>query len=346
MHKRGWKGRRGSVIWLEHDSRVLKGNPWGDPTRRMVGVYTSAGYDPCRLQPYPLLMALAGYFGSAPSHASFKVGSENIPERIDRLVHSGAMQDCVVVFADAFTSLGGNQYVNSQAVGRYEDWIIDEILPFVEAKFNAGGRKIYRGIFGKSSGGFGALHHGLSRPDVWGALACHSGDMGFDACYKPDLYLLADFLNAHKGDPVRAVRKYWDQNKPSQSDGMAMMMLGMAATYDARPGRSGKFNLPFSHLPRGEIDEKSWARWKRWDPLERVKTKKGQAALKSMALCFIDVGRRDQFRMLYGTRQMVHELNKRGIRHSYEEFDDNHSGIDYRLDLSLPKLVQALQGPQ
>ena len=37
-------------------------------------------------------------------------------------------------------------------------------------------------------------------------------------------------------------------------------------------------------------------------------------------------------------------LNERGIAHRYEEFPDNHTGVDYRMDESLPFLVQALSG--
>jgi len=36
------------------------------------------------------------------------------------------------------------------------------------------------------------------------------------------------------------------------------------------------------------------------------------------------------------------QLEQRGIAHIYEEFKDDHSGIDYRLDRSLPLLVKAL----
>ncbi len=32
-----------------------------------------------------------------------------------------------------------------------------------------------------------------------------------------------------------------------------------------------------------------------------------------------------------------------GIRHRYEEFDDDHSDIDYRMDVSLPFLYRALR---
>src|SRR6185295_4660259 len=44
-----------------------------------------------------------------------------------------------------------------------------------------------RGVFGKSSGGYGAITHALRNSDIWAAAACHSGDMGFELCYLPDM---------------------------------------------------------------------------------------------------------------------------------------------------------------
>jgi hypothetical protein len=40
----------------------------------------------------------------------------------------------------------------------------------------------------------------------------------------------------------------------------------------------------------------------------------------------------------------VRPLNELGIPHRYEEFPDNHTGVDYRMDESLPFLTQALSG--
>jgi S-formylglutathione hydrolase FrmB len=42
-------------------------------------------------------------------------------------------------------------------------------------------------VFGKSSGGYGAITHALRHSDVWAAAACHSGDMGFELSYLPDM---------------------------------------------------------------------------------------------------------------------------------------------------------------
>ncbi len=41
---------------------------------------------------------------------------------------------------------------------------------------------------------------------------------------------------------------------------------------------------------------------------------------------------------------MHRRLDELGVAHRYEEFDDNHSGVDYRMDLSLPFLAAALAG--
>jgi hypothetical protein len=48
--------------------------------------------------------------------------------------------------------------------------------------------------------------------------------------------------------------------------------------------------------------------------------------------------------LLYGARRLVRRLDELGIGHRYEEFPDNHTGVDYRLDESLPFLAQALSG--
>jgi hypothetical protein len=124
-----------------------------------------------------------------------EAGGENVPERLDRLAHEG-MPRVVVAFPDCFTKLYGNQYLNSAGSGRYGDYVCDEIVPFVEARFACGGEG-KRGVFGKSSGGYGAAWHGMNRSDVWSAIAINSGDMGFDALFIPTLY-----------DDVDALRKF------------------------------------------------------------------------------------------------------------------------------------------
>ena len=96
------------------------------------------------------------------------------------------MGPAIFVFPDCFTSLGGNQYVNSSAIGNYADYLTREIIPFVDREFRTLASREHRGCFGKSSGGYGAIIHGMKYAKYWGAIADHSGDAYFDFVYRHD----------------------------------------------------------------------------------------------------------------------------------------------------------------
>ena len=117
------------------------------------------------------------------------------------------------------------------------------------------------------------------------------------------------------------------------------MTLAMAASYD--PGNSAEtaIRLPFD-LHTCEMDEHRWSRWLSHDPLNLVELYAQQLA--SLNLLYIDVGTRDQYNIQYGTRSFIQRLEKLGIEHHYEEFDGTHSGMDWRLDTSLPMLAKAM----
>ena len=65
--------------------------------------------------------------------------------------------------------------------------------------------------------------------------------------------------------------------------------------------------------------------------------------LRTLRGIFIDCGWRDQYRMHYGSRLLSQRLAEHRVPHVYEEFDGTHSGIDYRMDRSLPFLARALR---
>ena len=60
-------------------------------------------------------------------------------------------------------------------------------------------------------------------------------------------------------------------------------------------------------------------------------------------LLYFDCGTRDQYHLHYGSRILHQRLETAGIDHFYEEFDDDHSSVDYRMDVSFPRLWKAIQ---
>jgi S-formylglutathione hydrolase FrmB len=113
----------------------------------------------------------------------------------------------------------------------------------------------------------------------------------------------------------------------------------MAATYDPDPRAPNGFRIPFN-AESGEVIEERWREWRRHDPINLVS--RYQENLKSLRGIYIDCGWRDQYHIQYGSRILAQRLSEAGVRHRYEEFDDDHSDVDYRMDFSLPLLYLAL----
>jgi S-formylglutathione hydrolase FrmB len=367
MARKRPKGPSGTLVVLEHTSKILKDNPLGDPHVRKLGVWLPPKYDegPGKRR-FPVLYDLVGFTGSGLAHTNWKPFGDNVPERAARLIREQKMGPAIFVFPDCFTALGGNQYVNSSAIGNYADYLTLEIIPFVDREFRTLASREHRGCFGKSSGGYGAILHGMRYAKYWGGIADHSGDAYFDFVYwhdwpntlnelskyrvpkrKPGRYgargesnrkSLAEGLD--DGRIKRFLAQVWKKEKLTTAEGHCIMNLCMAATYDPDPRAPLGFRVPFN-LESGEVIEKRWSRWREHDPINLVA--KYRDDLRSLRGIYIDCGWRDQYHIHYGARILSKRLAAAGVRHTYEEFDDDHSDIDYRMDVSLPFLYRALK---
>ena len=101
--------------------------------------------------------------------------------------------------------------------------------------------------------------------------------------------------------------------------------------------------IPWAGMDTGRYParRRCWKRWLQHDPVLLVD--KYAANLRRLKGIYIDCGWRDQYHIHYGCRQLSRALEKARVAHQYEEFDDTHSDIDYRMDVSLPFLYRALR---
>lgn len=316
------------------DSEALRPNLLGAPRERTVDVYVPGGA-PAGL---PLLVDLVGFTGSGLTHTNWRPFGENVPARVDRLIASGAMPPVVIAFPDCFTRLGGNQYIDNPVLGAWEQFLTRELVPTVEERFQCGGFG-RRGVFGKSSGGYGSIVHAMRHPDVWSAAASHSGDMAFELCYLPDLPRCLRELAKRDYSVEKLIHAVESTAKPSDDLQHAIEILAMACSYDPDPSAPFGVRLPVD-LHTAEIIPERWANWIAWDPTRMVD---GHAdALRRMKGLYIDCGVRDQYNLIHGARRFHRSLEQLGVAHRYEEFDDDHTAVDYRMDESLPFLAKAL----
>ena len=322
------------------ESEVLKDNPLGDPHVRPLWVYVPPGYDDEPDRRYPSIYVIQGLTGQVDAWWNRTAFRKNFPELVDGLFASGESPPAVLVFVDAWTSLGGSQFIDSPGTGRYLTYICDELVPFVDSNYRTLEGAEHRGITGKSSGGYGSMVDPMLRPDVFGGLATHAGDALFEMCYLPDFRKSVREL---RDKYESSFEKFWEdfRSRPAFSKDSDYHLLNdwcMAACYSA--DEDGTVNLPYD-LETGELRPEIWERWLAWDPVRMVA--RHADALRGMKAIYIDAGKRDQFFLDLGAEAFRRELEKIGVTDVFFElFDATHTAIEYRYPLAVKYLAERL----
>ena len=308
----------------EIDSAALAGNPLGDPSRRPLWVYVppDAGDEPM-----PAIYLIQGMTGQIDMWRNRSAFRPTLLELVDDL-----RAPARVVFVDAWTSLGGSQFLNSPATGNYHTYLCDEVVPFIDARYPTSAR----GIAGKSSGGYGAMVTPMLRPDLFQGLATHAGDALFEVCYLPEFSESARALRDHYNGSFEA---FWAdfRSRPAftkPADPVLLNTYAMAACYSAG-------ELPFD-TATAELKPDVWARWLAWDPVRMVDAYAD--ALRGLRAIYIDAGTRDEYFLDLGAEAFRRALERIGVTDVFFElFDAKHGAIEYRYPLALRYLAERLQ---
>lgn len=255
-------GPAGSIEQLSVPSRALGRN-------MAAAVYLPPGYD--RAARYPLLYLFYGYGGDANA---FFAGL-NLHRAADRLIAEGVIAPLIIVVPDYANSFGVNstreQAANSAGgtIGPYEDYLIGELLPWIEARYLAAPGA--RHVGGVSMGGFAALHLALRHPNLFARVGAHSAALWdyseADQFRGQRNWLFASpalraerdpFLLAARADLAR-MRFYLDVGT---SDGLRPQVEAMHALLARRGAASELHVAPGGHdggYWRGQLD--NWLRF-------------------------------------------------------------------------------------
>jgi enterochelin esterase family protein len=330
------KQTEGTVKILRHESRVLKGNPLNDAHVRDLCVYLPPDYEASDKK-FPVVYCLTGFTGRGKMFLNDNAFTPNLAQRLDNLIADETIKPMIAVMPDCFTYYGGSQYINSSATGNYEDYLTEEIVPFVDENFRTINDKNSRAVMGKSSGGYGALIMAMRHSDIFGLACSTSGDCYFEFCYFPGI---AEGFRAINGNPRGLIEKFWNEfERKGKHDFAALNTIGMSACYSPNKNSELGFDLPFD-LETGEIRYDVWERWLAHDPVRLVE--KHADDLKTLKLLYIDAGTRDEFALDLGARILCKRLKDFGVPHLHEEFDDGHMQIGYRQNRSLELISQNL----
>jgi S-formylglutathione hydrolase FrmB len=322
-------------------SPALEGNRLGDPSVRTMWVYTPPGYEDTDRR-YPVVYFLHGYLGRVDVFWNWTGWQPGFPRRIDDLFGDPDVSPAIVVLVDAWTSIGGSQYLNSPATGRYLDYLAEDVVGAVDARYRTLAHRDHRALAGKSSGGYGAMVGTMLRPHVFGGFASHSGDCGFEWAYLIDAAGCARSLrDLYGGSYERFFEDFRSRpaqiHTPTDPDHLLINIYAMAAAYSAEP--DGSVSMPFD-LETLEFRDDVWARWQELDPARMVARKLDE--LRSLRAIWIDAGRKDDYFLDVGAHAISSQLAAAGIDHEFEIFEGFHAGVEHRYPLALRYLAERL----
>ncbi len=191
-------------------------------------------------------MRLAAYHPSANDNIALPVlyflhgrtGNESLLQWLgmegtaDAMIEAGEIQPLIVVCPNLDNSRGINSAELYQEVkgkyalvhkGRYEDYLLDELIPFVEKNFHTIPNRSARYIGGISSGGYTALSIGVRHPGLFSKIGGHMPaiDLSYtdeDECYFADeeMWLKNDPITIAKQADIKDLQVFLDDGKDDE----------------------------------------------------------------------------------------------------------------------------------
>lgn len=329
------------IEWLELDGKSIKGFPLSGNTKRKFPVYLPPQSN--KSQEIPVLYFLAAWGNRAHKYlSSDSVFGVDLESQFDLAITQGDLPPCVLVFPEMSTPWGSSQFINSPSLGNYQDYLCNEVVPFVESTLQLMGGAKSRAVLGHSSGGFGALHACFDRPEIFPFACSASGDSFFEVSLLP--LVSPALLEIQRAGSVESFLKDFLEHPNPGSLGyskmMTMMLLSLAPCYAPRPNQPPLYGEIFFDLKTGRLNQTVWKEYLNWDPVHRIQ--KLEDAASSIKFILLDAGLQDEFSAQWGHRQIHEELLKKKIPSEISEFSGKHSGHNWRFLERVRKLISKM----
>ncbi len=300
---------------LKVDSQCLLKNPLKD-----VSVRYNQGLLPREEGSFTAVFVLSGFSSEGSKNFNFRSFENSFAEDLDAWALDKTLDPYIYIFVEAWTLMGGSQFINSAGCGRYEDYIVTELVPALKDSLPKGYKIKDSVVLGGSSGGYGALHLSSKYPDVFSKCFAIAPDVDFEVSLKQELYHLLYLVEPYGGfkETFKAVKSGLVNTKKRSFHQMinAMAMAACYSTVDAE----GVPDIPLNK--DGAWDENLWSLWLEKDPLFFLRER--SESLKKLDTLHLTVGSSDQFLLQYGARKLHSMFKSFGVNHVFEEFEGNH----------------------
>ena len=321
-------------------SPSLTNNVIGNQATRNVQVYLPKDYDAKGPNAYPVVYLLHGLPFSEETYTNQSTWDpwvrpgQNWPFQaypdftqdfrtwVDNLIESGKIDPMIIVMPNAASDagFGFSFYTNSELNGNFEDFIVKDMVNFIDSNYNTKSEPSGRSVVGHSQGGYAAFKLGLLHPDVFGTVASHSGLLLLDAMLSLGPSVCAENPNGMTG--------------PDLNKFMTSAAYAMSACWSPNLTNPNFFvDLPFEY-PSGAVIPEVAMKWYEHDVFTMLDTYIEN--FRSLDGIYFDIGLNDELGMHQAYPFLVQKLDAYGVEYTYETFNGGHFTNSFeRLEVSL-----------
>jgi S-formylglutathione hydrolase len=334
--------KKGQLIERTIPAPSLGENVFQEPTEQPAVVYLPPSYASTDKR-YPVIYLLPGFKTDVKAFVDGTYQGYSLQASMDSLINKRAVAEMIVVVANGRSFLGGSFYVNSPITGNWEDFIVQDVVRYVDENYKTIARADARGITGHSMGGTGALNIAMRHPDVFCAVYAMSPGlfdrtgMGAQGMFAPSgmvnptvdkIKTLAAMSReqAHQ-DFVEFIRGLYASGSIQAEEWAFAFAYGAAFSPDRRS------NAPYLLYPYAtgagggiSVNMTAFSNYDAGYGSSEIKIKEYRDNLLKLDAIAIDVGLADHFRWIPdGCRYFKKGLDEAGVTNELITFRGGHS---------------------
>jgi len=291
---------------------------------RQVLAYLPVGYDPADPDGYPAIYFLHGSNGNHTSYVS-------VLTTLAAEIAAGRVEPMIIIKPNGagcnWTYFDGCGWTNSELQGDYEDYVVFDVVAEAESRYNIDARPEKRAIMGHSMGAFGAMQAALNHPDLFCAVAAHSGYLRFREFISQHIPVMID---EQATDPPWE----WTPSTGVITSAWFLFAGGFSPNLDNPP-----YYVDFPLDSAGEIVSEVWVRWLEHDPAALAES----IAPEEAPAIYFDCGTEDGFFLHPFNVSFDGHLTALGIDHEWQSYVGDHGSLlDERFPISLNFIDDAM----
>lgn len=270
---------------------------------RRVDVFLPTGYDAADpTVRYPVIYFLHG------ASLGLDTYSGVVPLILSGVFGPVALRPSIIVLPDGDAPpYEGSFYTNSELYGSFEDYIVADVVSYIDSTYNTIAVREGRALIGHSMGGFGAMKLGLKHPDVYRAVAAHSGPLDFNRIEDMIPSVLAENGSGPPYSYVFGQGAFTD------------LTFSMAGAFSPNISQSPPIDFPLND--QGVLIDSVFARWQQHNPAEIAAT----LAPNSNLAIYFDCGTEDELLLFPLNTSFKDSLIELGIPFRFEYYSGGHA---------------------